>query len=188
MVMRRLVEYFQGSYIINLIDRPDRRRETIDEFRRLGIHFPNATIRFYDAIRPPDKGVFPTVGNRGCFTSHRTILDLAYSQNLPNVLIFEDDIAFGKATDPFIDGIIGQLESQEWDVAYFGYERPREVAGCGPLEPLTSATIGRQFYAVNGRFIRPMMKYMQDCEPRPIGHPLGGPCRRMALTITFGVC
>jgi glycosyl transferase, family 25 len=75
--VKQLIEYFDRAYIINLVDRPDRRRQVQREFRLAGINIPNEKVQFYTAFRPADKGRFHSVGVRGCFTSRRNVLELA---------------------------------------------------------------------------------------------------------------
>ena len=75
--MKQIIEFFDRSYIINLQDRVDRRRQVEKEFYRLGITIPNQKIKFYPAVRPVDKGNFHDIGVRGCYMSHLKVLELA---------------------------------------------------------------------------------------------------------------
>jgi hypothetical protein len=92
--MKQIVEKFDRSYIINLRERPDRRREAIEEFARVGIALPHPKVEFYTAERPTEKGPFASIGQRGVFNSHRDVLRRAIERNLSNVLVFEDDVFF----------------------------------------------------------------------------------------------
>jgi glycosyl transferase family 25 len=67
-----ILDRFEQVRIVNLVDRPDRRREVIAELDRIGGMAPN--ISFYDAHRPDDTGGFPSLGARGCFESHLAVL------------------------------------------------------------------------------------------------------------------
>lgn len=176
--MKRLVEWFDRAYIINLRDRVDRRRDTEREFRKIGLEIPNSQIQFYTASRPTEKAGFPSLGARGSYTSHRDVLDLALTDNLKNVLIFEDDILFRGIDASTLDSILHRLSQESWDLVYFGYGNPRSDLLTGPLTIWSGETIGGHFYAVNGRFISTMSSYMHECETRNAGHPLGGPTFR----------
>jgi glycosyl transferase, family 25 len=173
--MKRIIESFDRAYIINLEDRLDRRREAEREFSRVGIDVPNKTVQFYTAKRLADKGSFPDAGTRGCFISHRSVLDLACRDKLRNVLVFEDDVSFRKIGDSLEDEILRKLAATDWDIVYFGYLSPSDDGRKGPLISLSSGVLGAHFYAVNGKFIAPLLGFMNDCERRPPGHPDGGP-------------
>jgi GR25 family glycosyltransferase involved in LPS biosynthesis len=174
--MKQIIDYFDRCYIINLLDRTDRRRQVIKEFRRVGIDIPSERVKFHTAIRPADKGAFTDIGTRGCFISHRNVLEAAQSDRLRNVLVFEDDVSFRKVDRGFVDELIQELSKKSWDVVLFGYARPfdREDLS-GPLALWPNDILGLHFYAVNGPFIGKMLQYMKECERRPRGHPDGGP-------------
>jgi glycosyl transferase family 25 len=174
--MKRIIEYFDRAYIINLEDRLDRREEVIQEFGQLGINVPNQNVRFYTAKRLTEKGLFPDVGTRGNFTSHRNVLRLASQDGLRNVLVFEDDVSFRDCTASLEDQIVTQLARNAWDIVYFGYLLPSDTGlEGGPLVDFPKEIVGAHFYAVNCDFINPLLQFMDQCEVRPAGHPDGGP-------------
>jgi glycosyl transferase family 25 len=173
--MKKIIEYFDRGYIINLSDRIDRRQQAENEFRRVGIKLPSEKIQFYTTVRPTDKGEFQDIGTRGCFDSHRGILDLAEQDRLQNVLIFEDDVSFRDVGSAHEQQLISQLAKADWDVIFFGYLKPKDAQLTGPLINWPNDILGIHFYGVNGKFIRPMLQYMNDCELRPRDHPDGGP-------------
>lgn len=173
--MKELIEYFDRSYIINLEDRLDRRRQVEQEFLRIGMKIPNETVHFYTAKRFTEKGNFPDIGTRGNFTSHKEILRLANLDRLRNLLVFEDDVSFRRIDPAIVTQIVKRLDAEEWDVAYFGYLSPSDDALTGPLVAWPADVLGAHFYAVNGPFIVPMHQYMSKCELLPPGHPEGGP-------------
>jgi len=173
--MKQIFEFFDRTYIINLEDRLDRRRQAEREFARIGITIPTEKVRFYTATRPADRGTFPDIGTRGNFTSHRAVLDLANNDRLRNVLICEDDVSFRSVDAAIVQQIVKQLAQESWDVVYFGYLQPSDDGLIGPLIDCPSDIMGAHFYAVNGRFIGTMLQYMRRCEFLPLGHPEGGP-------------
>jgi glycosyl transferase, family 25 len=173
--MKQIIEYFDRSYIINLADRTDRRRQVEREFRSVDINIPNERIQFYTAVRPTDKAGFIDIGTRGNFDSHRRVLELANKDRLRNVLIFEDDVCFRNVGESFKDQLISQLAHEEWDVVCFGYIFPIDDGLTGPLMRWQKDFLGAQVYAVNGRFIPIMLQYMNDCEFRLHGDPYGCP-------------
>src|SRR6266481_1430155 len=114
--MKQIIEYFDRAYVINLSDRPDRRHQAEQEFRRAGINIPNGNVQFYTAVRPTDKGRFENIGTRGCFNSHRGILEIADQERLRNVLIFEDDVSFRDIGVAFERQLMTRLSHEDWDV------------------------------------------------------------------------
>ncbi len=176
--MRRIIDFFDRAYIINLEDRVDRKLGVEKEFQKIGIEIPDDKIQFYTSTRPTEQGDFPSLGARGSFTSHRDVLELALSNSLKNVLVFEDDVGFNKFNDRDVENILGKLSEETWDIIYFGYEKPADLNLDGPLADWKQDTIGGQFYGVNQPFIEKMAQYMHDCETRPVGHPDGCPTFR----------
>jgi hypothetical protein len=71
---------------INLASRPDRRQLILKQFERVGV--PAAKLHRIDATFNAVHGAI------GCSHSHVQALTYAIDNNLPNVLIFEDDINF----------------------------------------------------------------------------------------------
>jgi glycosyl transferase family 25 len=173
--VKQIIGYFDRSYIINLSDRTDRRRQVEREFRRVGVNIPSENVRLYTAIRPTDKAGFMDIGTRGNFTSHKNVLELANRDRLRNVLIFEDDVSFRNVEGAFEQKLLTQLAREDWDVVFFGYLSPPDEGLTGPLMRWPKDILGMHFYAVNGRFIGTMLEYMNECEMRPRDHPLGGP-------------
>jgi len=49
-------------------------------------------VEIFPAIGPDEAGGFPSIGPRGCFSSHVAILKQAKHQGLSNILIVEDDL------------------------------------------------------------------------------------------------
>jgi hypothetical protein len=173
--MKEIVECFDRAYIINLADRTDRRRQVTRELHRLGIDVPSDKVRFYTATRPAEKAGFTDIGTRGNFTSHKNVLDHANKDRLRNVLVLEDDVSFRAVERRFLLQVTEQLSKEDWDVVFFGYLQPHDDTLTGPLLRWTRDVRGAHFYAVNGRFIGTMLRYMDECELRPRDHPEGGP-------------
>jgi glycosyl transferase family 25 len=173
--MKRIIEYFDAAYVINLTDRADRRRQAEREFRRIGLDIPSERLKFFTAVRPTDRGNFQNIGTRGCFNSHRSVLELADRHHLRNVLVFEDDFSLRHVDSSFEERLVAQLDRDDWDVVFFGYLKPNDEALAGPMLRWQDDVLGSHFYGVNGKFVRTVLQYMNDCEKRPRDHPDGGP-------------
>jgi glycosyl transferase family 25 len=173
--MKQIVNCFDCSYVINLADRPDRREQVTREFRGVGIDIGRGKVQFLDAIKPTERGEFPDIGSRGCFISHKTVLEIAAKEQVKNVLIFEDDVSFRWISAAFECELVARLSQAEWDLMFFGYLSPSEDGLRGPLVRWRGDILGAHFYAVNGSFVVKVLNYMNECERRPRNHPDGGP-------------
>lgn len=173
--MKRIIEFFDRAYIINLVDRPDRRKGVARELSRVGIEVPNEKVRFLTVSRPSNAGVFHSIGVRGCYESHKSILLAAANENLSNILILEDDVWFRNVDVEFEELLLTQIQTNEWDLLFLGRQSPPDDGLQSPLSRYTGDIRGTQFYAVNGRFLPELLGFMDACESRPRNHPDGGP-------------
>jgi hypothetical protein len=107
--------YFEKAYCLNLPERTDRRRHATEQFEKIGLR----DVVFVTAIKPIDKGVFRTQGTHGCALSHRLLFQKAKTENLDNILIFEDDVVFSDDFQEKIGPIIEELKKRTWDIFYF---------------------------------------------------------------------
>ena len=57
--------YFDKTFIINLAERTDRRREMLRELKGIGIAPTPGHVEFFPGIRPDDRGEFPSIGRTG---------------------------------------------------------------------------------------------------------------------------
>ena len=78
-------------YVINLSTRPDRRKEAEKELARI-----DWRAEFFSAERPIDALGFPSIGARGCFESHLSVLKLGLAQG-EHLAILEDDLNFSRS-------------------------------------------------------------------------------------------
>jgi glycosyl transferase, family 25 len=117
-----LLDFFDRTYVINLPERRDRRRETLQELDR---HFSSVSIaekvEFFEAIRPDDEGPFRSRGSHGCFLSVLEIMSGASAEGLDAVLILQDDIRFTSAFEAHRDWLNDQVRTQHWDYLQLGY-------------------------------------------------------------------
>lgn len=189
-------DYFDRIYVLNLPSRPDRRRDVTEQLRRVGLEPTPGKVEFFDALKFDHDGGFPTIGARGCFVSHLSILKRARELKLGNVCVIEDDQDFlpGFAADQHV--LLDQLGRAEWGFAHFGYRVPvvdtnpetlalaRRLAGTavGNLErasfyPIQSyeEVLTTAFYAVNAPVFDRLIACLETMMSRPGGHPEGGP-------------
>ena len=170
-------------YVINLKSRPDRRREMETELGRIGLAPQSPLVAFFDAVKPPAAGDFPSVGARGCFMSHLGIIERAAAAGHRAILILEDDATVAPEHRAGFIRAVEALAAADWALAYPGYR----IAGDPPsgaaqamspdwcrVAPQTdigtthAMLIRQQAYA-------PLIAYLRDMMARPAGHRDGGP-------------
>lgn len=107
-----LFDHFDRIRIVSLPERSDRRTEMEQQLRAVGLA-ESSKVKFFDAYRMRDPGLFRGVGSHGNFLSQLAILrEAADAQE--NVLILEDDCDFLPA--------VKEYRLQEgWDIFYGGF-------------------------------------------------------------------
>jgi len=118
----------ENVYYINLDTRPDRKKDVEKQLNNLKWSFKR-----FEACKPPDPEN-PHGGRIGCTLSHLNILKLAKHNNLPYVVIVEDDIFFMNPTQ-FNSSLKTFLNSKiEYDVVLIAgnvippYKKVRDFA------------------------------------------------------------
>ena len=165
-------EAFDEVRIINLVDRPDRRREMIDQLRRLG-GMPSNTD-FFEARRPESAGSFPSVGTRGCFESHLSVLRAARDSGTETLLLMEDDFDFTREGLAAAGAIFSQLSIQDWSIFYGAHllgDGRRGLFRLSADEPVLTAS----FVAFKRRAIVELVDFLEAMLKRPAGSPDYGP-------------
>ena len=185
--MTKITDYFQRVYVVNLPERKDRRKLIVKELDEAGIPLTPHRVEIFPAIRPDEAGGFPSIGARGCFSSHVAILKQAKQQGLNNILIVEDDLEISAKfrTDQAV--FIQQLCQQDWDFVYFGHVE--EVGEKSPVAliplPFSKGVMTTHFYAINGRVFDRLLRFLEELQQRPPGHPKGGPMHLDGAYSTF---
>ncbi|WP_108395445.1 glycosyltransferase family 25 protein [Devosia submarina] len=175
-----LLESFDRIRIINLVTRPDRRREATSEFARLGIPIDGSKVAFHQASRPDDAGGFETIGARGCFFSHLGVLESALNDGAADVLILEDDLDFSRDAEVLIPAALGKLAKQQWGFFYGGHLSHLPPPGGAIPDQLWQARpddgfSGTHFLALSRPAIELAVPYLKAMAERAAGSPEGGP-------------
>lgn len=168
-----LFEPFDLVKIINLVERPDRRREMEHQIARVGAS--GASVRFFDAHRPKTSGEFPSVGARGCFESHLSVLREARDSNAANLLLLEDDFDFSRDGQERAPAVLAQLSGVNWDFFYGAHvlqgDDGNELSVVSPQTPIVTAS----FVGFSGRVLSPLVEFLESILKRPAGSPEYGP-------------
>jgi hypothetical protein len=175
--------YFDGTYIINLAERGDRRREMIQEFQRFKIFGLPKNAEFFTAVKPSDKENFPSLGARGCFLSHLEVLKAAKAQNWEQVLLLEDDATFTKNLVENQTQLLQELQTNSWDFVYFGHNVPANTNSL--LHTYGEPIIQAHFLAIHSRIFDQLIDFLETLLERPGGHPNGGPMHVDGAYSTF---
>jgi len=173
-----LLGTFSRIRIINLRHRADRRREIAAQLRRLQLEVDGGRIAFHDACRPDDAGTFPSVGARGCFTSHLDVLEEALADGAETLLILEDDMDFVRDAEERIAAMMRDLSRVEWSLFYGGYECAHmpDASGGSIVRADPDVAVGTtHFVALSRQAIEIAVPYLKQLAARPPGHPDGGP-------------
>ncbi len=183
--MTKITDYFQGVYAVNLPERRDRCELIVKELEKAGMPLAPAQVEIFPAIRPDEAGGFPSIGARGCFSSHVAILKQAKQKGLSNILIVEDDLEISEKFRTDQAFILEQLCQQDWDFVYFGHIE--EVTEKSPvaLVPFSDGVMTAHFYAVNGKIFDRLLRFLEELQQRPAGHPDGGPMHLDGAYSTF---
>jgi len=180
-----IIDYFDRTAIINLPERADRRVETREEFKRMGWPIETGKADFFTAIRPETPAGFPSTGARGCFLSHMNAITKARQDNLANILIMEDDIAFISEINKIAAEAFQELDHTPWGFLYLGHEYTSECPSDTKLELITKPLPLTHFYAVNGTIFDRFLEFLDKLIERPPGHPDGGPMHYDGAISTF---
>jgi glycosyl transferase, family 25 len=176
----QFAQFFDHIYVINLIQRTDRRRDMEAQLDKIGVSKDKAT--FFPAIRPEVAAGFPSIGARGCFMSHIAVLEDALKRNYKRILICEDDLNFVRNFNDRIGQTLAELSTIPWAMFYGSYR----LCGCGDsrqsgdaryVVPISSAyTIDTaHFLAFQGSSIAFASRYLRAMLDRPPGDARGGP-------------
>lgn len=181
----KLIDFFDRVYAINLPSRKDRHQMIVQELKKAGMSPKPNKVEIFPAIRPNNAGDFPSIGARGCFESHLTILKRAQADRLSNVLIVEDDLKISEQFRTEQAVLLDRLCLTDWDFIYFGHIEPVEKTGGVTLEPFSGALMTTHFYAVNGKILDRLVWFLEEVKRRPPGHPDGGPMHIDGAYSTF---
>jgi glycosyl transferase family 25 len=174
-----LADYFQRIYIINLRHRTDRKREMEAQLKKVGLSLDHPQIELFAAIRPDNANGFPSIGAKGCFMSHLSILKDAQKRGLDNVLIIEDDLDFVADFNSRIDNAMHELNQHKWSIFYGGgrLQSPIEFTANSELAiiPNSVSIQTTHFIGFTRSTINAMIDHLESILSRPAGHSDGGP-------------
>jgi glycosyl transferase family 25 len=166
-----LNQYFDRVVVINLPSRTDRRRDMEEQLRRI-----NLNAEFFAASQVNEVGDWPSLGARGCFLSHYSVIKSSLEANVRNVLILEDDLDFSGKLAAAEPRLVDAIATEPWDFLYLGHIEPLPApVGDFELVPWIAGLRTTHFLAINQSILPRLVAFLEDVMSRPDGHPLGGP-------------
>jgi hypothetical protein len=144
----------------------------------MALSFDELGISVFDALEYDEPAGFPNSGVRGCFNSHKALLERCAGLGQSG-LILEDDVRFDVQALAGAGRLLMNLSDMKWDMVYFGRLAPRGSAR--ELRYEMGDTMGGHFYGIKPGLAGEIAKFMRDCEKRVPGHPSGGPMYRDAV-------
>lgn len=174
---KSFIEAFDQVYIINLPSRPDRLRQLGKELRKVGVLLEAPKITVMPAVRPTDAGPFESVGARGCFMSHLSVLEDAISHGYKRFMILEDDVKFTKAFSKRASCALQEMNQKSWCMLYAGHETQHSQTNEELLLPVAhSQAVGlAHAVAFSLEAASEMAAFLRSMLARPAGSPQGGP-------------
>lgn len=127
--MKKISDYFNNIYCINLKSRKDRWQQAQDEFKKFGIIDSIKRYNATDGSKVTNPNPRLLKGEVGILMTHINLIEMAKKRNYENILIMEDDVYF---TDE-LNNLEEYMNSvpENWDLLYFG---ANHVYGKLPLE------------------------------------------------------
>ncbi|WP_255509366.1 glycosyltransferase family 25 protein [Oceaniovalibus sp. ACAM 378] len=147
---------------------------------RIGLSFDHPRIRVFPAVRPAELAGFTTLGTRGCFLSHKSVLEQTLSAGERSVIICEDDLDFAPDFLSRLPAVLDIMGREAWDFFYAGYTSVQIGDLVGPEAnifrlPPNHPVLCSHFYIIRGQAIADFHDYLSVILSRPAGHPDGGP-------------
>lgn len=120
-------DYFDKIFVINLDKRPDRWAHCLEQFRKFNLTKVERFSGFSDVNRSisyNEDGTLwrsePISGNKGCTSSHRSLLDIIAYHGWNRVLVLEDDFEIEHSDfHSRFESMLPEVP-QDWDMLYLG--------------------------------------------------------------------
>jgi GR25 family glycosyltransferase involved in LPS biosynthesis len=139
------------AYIINLDNRTDLKSHILTEMTKL----PQVSYEIVSAIRDESKT---------CFLSHLKCIQRAKDNNLPYVLILEDDAIFTEDCIEIFDRALTEVQTRQWDMLYLGANLNSNAYKITPTLVKLSGAYTTHAYIVHEQFYDTILNLQLDVE------------------------
>ena len=149
----KYLDYFEGSFYINLDRRTDRKVSFGEKSNAAGLDIP----RFKAIELPPDEAYKRQddpewYKKESCTASHQECIRIAKLNNWESLLIFEDDAIFDPEFKTKARKCIDDLREIEWDMFFFGGEPNDNCTRVTDNVYKTNGVYGTHAYAIHRNF------------------------------------
>jgi hypothetical protein len=176
-----LLDFFDRAYVINLRERPDRRREMERELQRADVGLRDRQladqVQFFPAVRPAEAAPFSSLGIKGCSLSHVAVLKDAKERGLSRVLVLEDDAEFAPDFLRSATPMLMTLAERTWGIAQLGHiGGPGAPPASAPrLIEFAGEVTGAHCYGVSEVALERLIEHFELQHRGIPGDPLRGP-------------
>lgn len=138
------------AYIINLKHRTDRRDHMINEIKKLPISY-----EFVEGIVDETKT---------CFQSQKKCIQLAKENNLPYVLVLEDDAIFTDHVIEILEKTFSEVQTMNWDMFFLGANLQAPASRISDSLLKLNGAYAAHAYIVNAQFYDTIINLPHICE------------------------
>lgn len=138
------------AYIINLKHRTDRRDHMINEITKLPV-----THEFVDGIVDETKT---------CFQSQKKCIQLAKENQLPYVLVLEDDAVFTDDVTYILEKSFSEIQTMQWDMFFLGANLQAPANRVSDSVLKLNGAYAAHAYMVHERFYDTIINLPHICE------------------------
>jgi GR25 family glycosyltransferase involved in LPS biosynthesis len=141
------------TYVINLKHRKDRYYHIINEITKLEL----SQAQIVDAIQHFNPAM-------GCFESHLKCIRLAKENELPYVLILEDDAIFTDNVVDILNNAFTEVQTFEWDMFFLGANLQTRATRISDTLLKLNGAYAAHAYFVHERFYDTILNLPKTCE------------------------
>jgi len=188
---RDLLDLFDHTYVINLPERADRRRDMHKQLQVTGVgaasDILSTRVEFVPGVRPAEAAPFGSVGVKGCFLSHLAVLNAALLGGFESVMILEDDAEFEGNVAEIVPRLEEAILRQDWGIVQLGYLPMTEELPTvdGALVPFRGDVQGLHCYAVHRKALVPLIGHFERQLAGRAGDDIYGPMAADGTVNTF---
>ena len=139
-----------NAYIINLKHRIDRRDHMINEIKKLPVSY-----QFIDGIIDETKT---------CFQSQKKCIQLAKDNNLPYIMVLEDDAIFTDNCLELFKNSFEEIQNLEWDMFFLGANLQAPATKISDTLLKLNGAFAAHAYLVHKRFYDTIINLPHTCE------------------------
>ena len=138
------------AYIINLKHRTDRYEHMVNEMKKLPISY-----EFVEGIIDDTKT---------CFQSQKKCIQLAKENNLPYVLVLEDDAVFTDNVIEILQNTFSEIQTLQWDMFFLGANLQKPASRISSSILKLNGAYAAHAYMVHERFYDIILNLPHVCE------------------------